>query len=190
VTVEDARSDEMLASRAKAGDRGAFEALVRRHKGHLYGFLRHYVGHADDAYDVLQDCFVAAWVGLQRYDTGRPFLPWLRTVALNKARDFGRRQAVRRMVMRVFSSGHAGEQTTETGDRAREEAAEHDEQLARLDRAIAALPSLYKEPLLLTAVSGLSHAEAAVLLKTTPKAIEMRLARARRKLFQAVQEKD
>jgi len=190
VTVEDARSDEMLAARAKTGDRGAFEALVQRHKGHLYGFLRHYVGHADDAYDVLQDCFVAAWVGLQRYDPGRPFLPWLRTIALNKARDFGRRQAVRRMVMRVFSSEHAGEQTTETGDRAREDAAEHDEQLARLDRAIAGLPAFYKEPLLLTTVSGLSHAEAAVLLKTTPKAIEMRLARARRKLFQAVREKD
>jgi RNA polymerase sigma-70 factor (ECF subfamily) len=190
VTVEDAPSDELLAARAKTGDRRSFETLVRRHKAHLYGFLRRYIGHSDDAYDVLQDCFVAAWVGLQRYDAGRPFLPWLRTIALNKARDFGRRQAVRRLVMRVFSSEQTDEPTTETSDRAREDAAAHDEQLTRLDHAIAGLPAFYKEPLLLTAVSGLSHAEAAVLLKTTPKAIEMRLARARRKLSQAVREKD
>jgi RNA polymerase sigma-70 factor (ECF subfamily) len=92
--------------------------------------------------------------------------------------------------MRVFLSEQPDAPTTETSDRAREDAAAHDEQLTRLDRAIAGLPAFYKEPLLLTAVSGLSHAEAAILLKTTPKAIEMRLARARRKLSQAVREKD
>ena len=55
-----------------------------------------------------------------------------------------------------------------------------------MDRAIADLPAFYKEPLLLTVVSGVSQQEAADLLKTTPKAIEMRLRRARKKLAQAL----
>lgn len=56
------------------------------------------------------------------------------------------------------------------------------ERLHRLDQAIAGLPAFYKEPLLLTTVGGLSNIEAAETLKTTPKAIEMRLYRARQKL--------
>ena len=186
----DTPSDEALAASAKTGDRAAFEVLVRRHKEHLYAFLRRYIGQADDAYDVLQDCFVAAWLGLPRYDPDRRFLPWLRTIALNKARDFGRRQAVRRMVFLIRGHEDTEDATAATGDRAREDAAARDERLSRLDRAIAGLPALYKEPLLLTVAGGLSHAETAALLKTTSKAIEMRLARARRKLLEAMQEKD
>jgi RNA polymerase sigma-70 factor (ECF subfamily) len=60
--------------------------------------------------------------------------------------------------------------------------------LQKLDAAIAALPGFYKEPLLLTAVSGLTHLEAAALLKTTPKAVEMRLRRARQQLARTIGE--
>ena len=179
----DGRPDEDLAARAKAGERACFEVLVRRHKEHLYGFLRRYVGHSDDAYDILQDCFVAAWLGLRGYDAQRPFLPWLRTIALNKARDFARRQKIRRMVLRMFAREPRPVFIEEHADGHSQTA-----RLLRLDRAIAELPALYKEPLLLTVVSGLTHREVASLLKTTPKAIEMRLSRARRKLFTALRE--
>ncbi|MBS0521719.1 MAG: RNA polymerase sigma factor [Proteobacteria bacterium] len=183
--TSDSESDEALATRARAGERTAFEALVRRHKAGLHAFVRRYMGSSEDGYDVLQDTFVSAWFGLHRYDPARPFLPWLRTIALNKCRDSGRRQTVRRLIMRAFTIEQAAEEpTTEAQDRRREEEASLADRLSRLDRAIAALPALYKEPLLLTTVSGLSHKEAADLLKTTPKAIEMRLARARRKLQQ------
>jgi RNA polymerase sigma-70 factor (ECF subfamily) len=180
VISDGAASDEDLAELAKGGDRAAFEVLVRRHKDGLYRFVRRYVGHADDAYDVLQNCLVAAWLGLPRYDPTRAFAPWLRTIALNKCRDFGRRQTVLRIFLKVFAQdqglGAPAEPETATGSD------EQDARLDRLDSAIANLPTLYKEPLLLTTVSGLSHEEAAALLKTTPKAIEMRLYRARHKL--------
>lgn len=181
-------SDKALAARAKDGDRDAFDLLVKRHKDGIYRFIRRYVGHSDDAYDVLQNCFVAAWLGLARYDPSRPFLPWLRTVALNKCRDFGRRQTVRRFMLSAFASEREAPsieslEEQENGDRAEAE------RLAELDRVIAALPAFYKEPLLLTTVSGLSHQEAAVLLETTSKAIEMRVYRARRKIVAAMGKK-
>ena len=57
-----------------------------------------------------------------------------------------------------------------------------DDRLRRLDDAIAMLPALYKEPLLLATIGGLSQQATAAALKTTPKAIEMRLRRARQQL--------
>ena len=170
-------SDEALAAQAGRGDRLAFEHLVRRHKAPLYRFIRPYAGQRDDAYDILQETFVAAWSAAARYDPSRPFLPWLRTIALNKCRDFGRRQAIRRLLLRA--------KAVEPPDLPRawnDESETETDRLNRLDRAIAALPPFYKEPLLLTAISGLSHHEAAQILHTTAKAIEMRIYRAKRKL--------
>jgi RNA polymerase sigma-70 factor (ECF subfamily) len=182
VTADDPGSDEALAARARTGDRAAFDTLVRRHKDALYGFVRRYLGSADEGYDVLQETFLSAWLALRRYDPARPFLPWLRTIALNKCRDAGRRQTVRRLFLHAFARETADERTTAQVDAERDAAAALDRRLARLDRAIADLPALYKEPLLLTTVSGLSHKETAAMLEITPKAVEMRLARARARL--------
>jgi RNA polymerase sigma factor (sigma-70 family) len=183
-------SDVHLAACAKAGERGAFEVLVERNKNTIYHFVRRYVGQSDDAYDVLQDCFIAAWNGLCRYDPGRPFLPWLRIIALNKCRDFGRRQAVRRLVLETFSRQPGQQDRVQCDYEAEAEAeAKQDRRLGALDKAIAALPAFYKEPLLLAVVSGISHEHIAKMLETTPKAVEMRLYRARKKLFDAMQSK-
>ena len=178
----DTDTDEQVAAAAKGGNREAFEVLVRRHKAGIYRFARRYVGQGDDAYDILQNCFVSAWTGLARYDPGRPFLPWLRVIALNKCRDFARRQKVRRLILKAFAAEVQAREIAAPSEERNELVAEA-ERLSRLDKAIAELPPFYKEPLLLTTVSGLSHIEAAEELKTTPKAIEMRLYRARKKIL-------
>jgi RNA polymerase sigma-70 factor (ECF subfamily) len=180
-----AESDEEIAAVAKQGDRSAFDALVNRHKAAIYRFVRRYIGHSDDAYDVLQDCFIASWQALPRYDTARPFLPWLRVIALNKCRDFARRQKVRRLFLRAFAleASEAQQISLLSG-----EPDPKGDRLSRLDEAISRLDAFYKEPLLLITVSGLSHTEAANLLQTTPKAIEMRIYRARKRLLDDIGE--
>ncbi len=170
-------TDEVLAARAARGDRAAFEHLVRRHKSSLYRFTRRYVGDADDAYDVVQDSFVAAWLALGRFDPRRPFGTWLKTIALNKCRDLGRRARTRRLFLRALAVAPV--------DRASSPPDEPpNDREVRLDRAIASLPVVYKEPLLLTTVGGLSQYEASRILGVSPKAVEMRLRRARLKLMQ------
>jgi RNA polymerase sigma factor (sigma-70 family) len=179
-------ADEALAALAANGDRAAFDILVRRYKEPLYRFIRRYVGQADDAYDVLQNSFVSAWAALHHYDPKRPFAPWLRRIALNKCRDFGRRQTVRRMLLRLVAAQPTYVAAVEA-DSADEEA-RASERLRRLDRAVSELPSRYKEPLLLTAMEGLSHDEAAQILKISSKAVEMRIYRARQHLREAMGE--
>jgi RNA polymerase sigma-70 factor (ECF subfamily) len=185
---ESAPSDEALALRAQQGDRRAFDVLVTRHKQALYRVVRRYVGNADDAYDILQDALISAWEALNRYDAERPFLAWVRVIVLNKCRDFSRRHRFRRLILDAFAAEPAT--TAAPGppeqDDAETLATERTLRLKRLEEAIAALPTLYKEPLVLTTAGRLTQEATAKLLGTTTKAIEMRLRRARSKLIEAL----
>ncbi|OYX47875.1 MAG: hypothetical protein B7Y90_12345 [Alphaproteobacteria bacterium 32-64-14] len=181
-------SDAQLAVRALKGDRTAFNLIVQRHQEPLYRFIRRYVGDADEAYDLLQETFVSAWQALGRYDPARPAPTWLRRIALNKCRDWGRWRAVRRF----FYTAASLDGSPSTADAAasvivddRDEAA-----LINLDRAIAALPTQLKEPLLLTALEGLSQIAAGQALGISAKAVETRVYRARKLLAEALRRDD
>ena len=189
MTANPDESERLLAVAARAGDRGAFERLVRLHKDALFRFARRYTGNPQDAYDIVQDSFVAAWLALHRYDKRKSFTFWLRAIALNKCRDYGRRRAVRSRFLLLFASEQ------DTGYASEGQPAEYSEpveatRLRQLDRAIASLPQRYKEPLLLTLISGLTHQAAAEQLGTTAKAIEMRVRRAKERLRIALRESD
>ncbi len=178
-------SDADLVRRARAGEQRAFSLLMGRHKHWLYRFIRRYVGDADEAYDVVQDAFVAAMSNLGRYDTARPFEAWLRRIALNKCRDRARREAVRR----AFGLSKRGPEETEAvADPApgAEQTLAADRALSTLGQAIAALPAALKEPLVLTVLEGLSHKDAGALLGISPKAVEVRIYRAKHKLSETL----
>ncbi|HTY50205.1 MAG TPA: RNA polymerase sigma factor [Steroidobacteraceae bacterium] len=187
MTADAVESDGHLISAARRGERAAFNELVTRHKALTYRLIRRYIGDADEAYDVLQETFVAAWLALSRFDPQQPFAPWLRAIALNKCRDHARRASVRIRMLTLFardptSPGRTGPVGSEQGS------SEPSERRQRLDQAISRLPSKYKEPLLLTLVSGLSQREAAEELGLTEKAVEMRIRRAKRHLLAALAE--
>lgn len=173
-------TDAVLARRAAEGDDLAFAELVRRHKEPLYRLLRRYTGDADDAYEAAHEAFIAAWSAIRRYDPSRSFLAWLRTIAINKARDRGRRAAFRRL---LFGSegldGHAALAEPDPGAAADDTVIERQE-MRVLDAAIAGLPAPLKEALLLTAFDGWSQAEAGSILGVTAKTIETRVYRARK----------
>jgi RNA polymerase sigma-70 factor (ECF subfamily) len=76
-----------LVTRAKARDREAFEMLVERHAAETYRLAAAIVG-ADDAADVAQEAFVAAWQQLPKLRDVDAFAPWLRRIAVNRARNW------------------------------------------------------------------------------------------------------
>ena len=178
--------DHELAARAVAGDERAFAWLMRRHKDGLYRFVRRYTGDPDEAYDLLQETFAAAWTALDRYDAGRSFPAWLRRIALNKCRDWSRRRAVRRWLTRSDPLDSPVSLNLADAGLSPEASAMAGQGLDRLDKAIAALPRGLKEPLILTALEELSHEEAGRVLGLTAKAVELRVYRARRALAAAL----
>lgn len=177
-------SDEALATRAASGDEQAFAALMGRHKEVLYRVARRYVGNGDDAYDIVQQSFLSAWGGLDRYDPARNFAAWLRSITLNKCRDNARRVAVRRFLMIPVTASLAD--NVADPQLSAEEQLIAREELATLDSAVARLPRALKEPLLLTVFAGLTQADAGRELGITVKAVETRVYRARRALAEAL----
>lgn len=178
------QEDAALVEEALAGQERSFSMLMRQHKEDLYRFIRLYVGDSGEAHDLVQEAFVAAWRNLRQYDSTRPFRAWLRGIALNKCRDWGRRRKVRQFfyfASDIETTGRhvpAPELNTESG--------EHEEQLGQLETAIAALPDGLKAPLLLTVIEGHSHKEAGLLLGMSAKAVEVRIYRAKQALRQAM----
>jgi RNA polymerase sigma-70 factor (ECF subfamily) len=181
--------DAGLAAQAEAGDQRAFAELMGRHKAWLYRFVRRHQPDAEEAYDILQETFTSAWGALRRYDPERPFHVWLRRIALNKCRDRARKAMVRRALFGAIGLGGADPpEVADPGPRP-DAAAAASEAVQRLERAVAALPRQLREPLVLTALEGLSQKEAAEVLGVGVKVIETRIYRARKQLA-AVLERD
>jgi RNA polymerase sigma-70 factor (ECF subfamily) len=187
VKPDEPAADAVLARRAADGDERAFADLVRRHKDPLYRLLRRYTGDADEAYEAVHEAFIAAWIAIRRYDPQRPFLAWLRTIAINKARDRGRRTAVRRLLFGGDGLDQSAVLAEADPTLSADEFVIERQDAARLDKAIAALPAPLKEALLLTAFDGWSQHDAAGILGVSVKAIETRVHRARKILSRTLE---
>lgn len=177
-SIED---DATLIGRCLVGESQAQRALVERHRPAIWRLARNATGSAEEAFDIAQETFVAAFAALGRYDASRPFGAWLTRIALNKCRDWSRRRAVRRMFEFAMPEGLGAAHTDDTPlpDRIASGRAE----LAAVSLAIASLPVRLKEVLLLRAVEGMGQAQTAALLGISEKAVETRLARARVKIL-------
>ena len=182
MSVHSGLSDAELAARSIAGDDAAFSLLMTQYKERLYRFIRRYVGDRDEAYDVLQESFLAIWNALDCFDPKKPFSTWLYRIALNKCRDWSRRRAVRRWLTHSDPIDSPAGLALVDDNPLPDAATIERQQLRQLDRAIASLPKSLKEPLILIAFEGHSHEEAAVILKLSAKAVEVKVYRARRTL--------
>ncbi len=180
--------DATLVERCLVGESQAQRALVERHRPAIWRLARNATGSAEEALDIAQETFVAAFAALGRYDATRPFGAWLKRIALNKCRDWSRRRAVRRLFEFGMPDGaEAGfADDAATPDRIASGRAD----LAALSRVLADMPVRLKEVILLRTVEEMSQAETADLLNISEKAVETRLSRARAKLGNAVRASD
>lgn len=178
--AEEQPADAVLARRAAQGDDRAFATLVQRHKEPLYRLLRRYTGDPEEAQEAAHEAFIAAWGALKRYDAARPFGAWLRTIAINKVRDRGRRTVVRRLLFGARPFEESGALDKEDPAPSPDEALIDNEQVRAIDLAVSRLPAALRGPLLLTAFEGHTQQEAAAILGLSVKTVETRVYRARK----------
>ena len=88
--------ERKLIREAQRGSRDALAELYAVHwpRAHRAAYL--VVHDAGAAEDIAQDAFLAAVDALDRFDRRRPFGPWLHRIVINRAIDWGRREALRR----------------------------------------------------------------------------------------------
>ena len=175
--------EQTIEVRAANGDRAAFTSLMAATKADLYRFIRRYVGDEAEAHDVLQEAYASAWLAMRRYDPGRPFDVWLRSIALNKCRDWSRRRRVRRLVRGVMGLDAPEAMTVGDPEPSAEDRVDDRRRVEGLNRALRQLPDGQRAPLLLAVLEGRSHAEIGQILGLTSKAVELRIARARKALM-------
>ncbi|WP_145206569.1 RNA polymerase sigma factor [Sphingobium sp. B2] len=178
--------DRTLAAHALAGHQDAYAALMRRHRDAVWRLARGHVGDNDEALDITQEVFIAAFAALARYDGARPFRAWIARITLNKCRDWGRRRAVRRFFAFARPIDEAGDIADVAPDP--EAALQSERELARINAAIAALPAPLKDVLLLRTIEAMSQTDTAATLGLSEKAVETRLYRARAKLSESLRD--
>lgn len=174
--------DRALAAHALAGQQSAYMALMRRHREGVFRIVRSHVGDSDEALDITQESFVAAFAALARYDGSRPFRIWIARIAINKCRDWSRRRAVRRFFTFARSIDEAADLAHP--DATPEEALHSGRELDRINAAIASLPVPLRNVLVLRTIDAMSQMEVSQVLGITQKAVETRLYRARAKLVE------
>jgi RNA polymerase sigma-70 factor, ECF subfamily len=171
-----------LVDRARAGDRGAFEQLVRLHADRLYAVVVRLVGDRHDAEEAVQETFVRAWRGLERFEGRSQFFTWLYRIGVNESRRIRARRVVRPAPAPLEDA------PSEVADRRSEPhaCAEARDLRRALEAAILRLPIEYRTPLVLRDVEGLSTAEAAAVMALGEAAFKSRLHRARLSVRAAV----
>lgn len=153
--------NQSLAARLADDLDGSFEALVREHQDRLYSLALRSLGDASDAEELTQDAFVRAYRALARYEPQRrrelQVRPWLSTIVLNLCRNRARRarpvQVGLESLAELPADGRAGPDSQPEADALRREESE------TWARRVRALPSHYREPLLLRYVDDLAYAE-------------------------------
>jgi RNA polymerase sigma-70 factor (ECF subfamily) len=96
--AEDRANDQLLIEAAQRGDRSAFSALIQRHQGAVYGYLRARLLERADAEDLCQEVFLRCYTASARFDSPDLVRPWLIGIARNLLRERVRRVKRRREV--------------------------------------------------------------------------------------------
>lgn len=173
--------DEQLVEMARAHDRTAFEALMRRHNRRLFRVARSVLRDADAAEDAVQEAYIRAFTKLDSYRPTGHFSAWLTRVVLNEALMIRRR--VRSDTVSLDS---LGSDSLELERGAQPPPTEHFAEAAHvrvlLEHAIDALPENFRIVFMLRAVEGLDVRETAECLQIQSATVRTRLFRAQRLL--------
>ena len=169
---QDSRIDweSALVQRARSGDARAFERLYREHAGKVYGLCLRMTRDPALAEDCTQETFVNAWRALGRFETRSSLATWLHRIAVNVA--LGKRRKVTPVVATAEESDV--EEAVET-----EWTLETPLEVQEIESAIGELPDGARDVLVLYAIYGYSHAEAAQMLGLAEGTCKAQLHRAR-----------
>jgi RNA polymerase sigma factor (sigma-70 family) len=161
----------------RRGSPAAFEVLVSRYHVRLLAFCRHLLGSREDAEDVLQEVFSAAFNAMLADDRSINVRPWLYRIARNRSLNHLRRiQAVGVDSMDV----HLSDYGASTADKVHER-----EEFRVLVGDIQELPETQRTALVLREMDALSYEQIAEAMETTVPSVKSLLVRARVSLAEA-----
>jgi RNA polymerase sigma-70 factor (ECF subfamily) len=180
-----------LLERLRAGEAAAFEEVVRENSPRMLAVARRMLRQEDDAEEVVQEAFLSAFRGLDRFAGDSRLSTWLHRITVNAAlmrmRTRRRRPEtpIDDLLPRFLEDGHHAEPPAAwrwTG----EELLQRKEAREAVRAGIEKLPETYRNVLILRDIEELDTAEVAEMLHITTGAVKTRLHRARQALHELI----
>jgi RNA polymerase sigma-70 factor (ECF subfamily) len=183
-----ADDDAGFVARCQKGETDAFAFLVRRHQKKMINIAYRMIGDYDEACDVVQEAFLAAWRAIGKFRGDARFSTWLCGIVLNHAKSHLVQRAAR------FRSEGASldDPAISTDGRLLNESCcrgasviEQIEKRAResmVQKCISALEGEQREVIVLRDIQGFSYEEIGTMLKLPEGTVKSRLFRARNTL--------
>lgn len=172
---------------AQDGDKNAYRQLLQAITPYVRAIARRYLGHGEDAEDAVQEVLMVVHGIRHTFERGRPFKPWLGTIASRRCIDLLRRRAHRarhEMAEEVDFEFHAH------GDPGPEDTLLREHEARRVRSAIDALPARQRDAISMLRLQELSLNEAAGHSKQTVGALKVACHRAIGSLQRALTGKD
>jgi RNA polymerase sigma-70 factor (ECF subfamily) len=188
--------EELLVDRCRQGDRESFAQLMRLHEKQIYNFTYRMLGNEEEAEDLTQDIFVAAFRGIRRFRGEAKFSTWLYRIALNQTRnrikylsrrDFFAKQS-RRAQYRDESLWENPEFLAD-GNPTPEQWTLTKSMATQVQECLNQLAPQTKQILVLRDVQGFSYEELGEMLSLNPGTVKSRLHRARAALQKCLADK-
>lgn len=169
--------DTQLVAASKKGDQDAFSLLVQRHQRRVFNLVFRMLQQYEEANEITQETFIAAWQGLPSFRGDAQFSTWLYRIAYNcclKQLEQRKRDSALQVAMQA-------EQILENADnetRADNELETHARQ-AMVHEQISSLPAKYRIVLVLRHLQDMTYEEMAEILTMPVGTIKTHLFRAR-----------
>jgi RNA polymerase sigma-70 factor (ECF subfamily) len=163
--VDEAPGDAELVRLAQAGDREAFDEIVRRHQRQVYQLCYRFTGNHEDASDLAQDVFVRAYRALAGFKAQSAVATWLYRIGVNVCLN---RKALKRLPLDPMPLSEPADTRAEAADAA----VLRDERARDVRAAIARLPNKQRATLILRTYQDLPHDEIAAILGSSVGAVK------------------
>lgn len=179
--MEEAAIDAALVERVQAGDRLAFDLLVRKYQHRIVALIQRFVPDWHEAQDVSQEAFIKAFRALPNFRGDSAFYTWLYKIAVNTAKNFLVSQSRRPPMDDVLLDDAVRH---EDAGRMRDQATPENEFLrAEVERTVLAavgdLPEEIRTALTLREIDGLSYEEIAQIMNCPIGTVRSRIFRGR-----------
>ena len=164
--------DECLVKQFSQGDDSAFDGIVKRYSADIAVLVNRLLGWPGDVEDVVQDIFLAVFIGLKKFRCECSLKSWLFTITINKCRTYRYKQLLwhRKTFHKLSPSRSADGELLDK------------ETFNRVHFAVKALPAKYREPVVLRYLQELSINESSRILGISENTLQVRLNRARERL--------
>ena len=179
-----ATDDRQLVRLAQAGDKEAFEELVRRHQHRVFSVAGGILRRREDVEDIAQQVFVKAYFSLKRFDQRAAFSTWLYKITVNECWDLLRKKKVRPLLYESDLSEEQAQQfsASERLASGTQDVSDKLEAQQQVERLLQGLDQRDRMMLILKEVEGFAIEEIAEIMDLNANTVKVRLFRARRRI--------